>query len=327
MAPHGGDRRDRRAAVRRGLQTGGKEPETRVNPQEAASVAGWSSVAWLARRTPERAGRAVFGQLADQVWRRRGNGVPQLERNLARVLAAEPTSSAVRRVSRAAMASYARYWWEALRLPSWDRAEILARATVAGWGRVTEAVRDRGAVVALPHMGNWDLAGAWAAANGVPVTAVAERLKPEAVFQKFVAYREQVGIEVVPLGDPDVVATLVQRASDHRLVTLLTDRGFGASGVDVEFFGEPARMPVGAATVALRAGVPLFPVTLWYDDLARVQVHEPVEVPAAGDERAQVAEMTAAVGRVFEQAVRKHPADWHMLQRIWTADRFARAGA
>lgn len=293
-----------------------------MTAREAAVVAGWNTAAWLARRLPERTGRAVFGQLADGVWRRRRAAVRQFESNLGRVLGATAGPVEVRELSRAGMRSYARYWWEALRLPVWDRAQILARATVDGWDLVTDAVRERGAVVALPHMGNWDLAGAWAAANGVPVTAVAERLRPEAVFEKFVAFRQRVGIEVVPLGADNVVSTLVSRARAHRLVTLLTDRGFGASGVDVDFFGEPARMPVGAATVAVRAGVPLFPVTLWYDGLARVQVHEAVPVPAGTDERAQVAAMTAAVAKVFEQAVREHPADWHMLQRIWTVDRF-----
>lgn len=288
---------------------------------ERLSVAGYLSGWRLVRGLPEPVARTVFRGLADETWRRRGRGVRQLERNLARVVAEEPDSPRVRALGRAAMRSYARYWLEAFRLPSWSRDEIRMRATVDAWGKVTAAVRARGAVVALPHMGNWDLAGAWAAANGVPVTAVAEPLRPRELYDRFVAFRERIGIEVVGLGDRSLMSTLVERAVAHRLVALVADRDFGNGGVPVEFFGSPVRMPVGAATVAVRAGVPLFPVTLWYDDLARVRVHDAVEVPAHGTERERVAEMTRAVGRVFEAGVRAHPQDWHMLQRVWLADR------
>lgn len=284
---------------------------------ERATVAGFLAAWHAVRRLPERPGRAAFTVFADQAWRRQGRAVRQLERNLARVLDVAADDDRVRRLSRDAMRSYARYWWEVFRLPAWSQQQVLERATVDGWSMVTDAVRDRGAVVALPHMGNWDLAGAWAFAAGVPVTAVAERLEPVALYDRFVAFRREVGIEVVGLGDTDLMTTLVDRARDHRLVALVADRTFNGGGVEVPFFGRPIRMPVGAATVALRAGVPLFPVTLWYDDLARVKVHEPVTVPGTGSERTRVETMTTAVARAFESGVREHPRDWHMLQRLW----------
>ncbi|MBO0830274.1 MAG: phosphatidylinositol mannoside acyltransferase, partial [Streptosporangiales bacterium] len=217
--------------------------------------------------------------------------------------------------------SYARYWLEAFRLPSMDAAEIDARVRIEGWHLVADAVRERGAVVALPHMGNWDLAGAWAATRGVPVTAVAERLEPAAVYDRFVAFRRSIGIEVLGLGDGDLVDALVDRATRHRLVALVADRDFSHGGVDVDFCGVPARMPVGPATVALRAGVPLLPVTLWYERRLAIRVHDAVAVPDAAGERERAEAMTRAVAAVFTAAVRAHPRDWHMLQRFWLDDR------
>ncbi|HEX6444575.1 MAG TPA: phosphatidylinositol mannoside acyltransferase [Streptosporangiales bacterium] len=289
----------------------------RTYADTAAYLTAWQAV----RMLPEALAAAGFRGVADEAWRRRGRGVRQLERNLARVTGADPEGAGVRRLSREAMRSYARYWLEVFRLPAMDAAAIRARVRIDGWHRVTDAVRERGAVVALPHMGNWDLAGAWAAVQGVPVTAVAERLEPVAVYDRFVAFRRAIGIEVLGLGDADLVTALVDRAVRHRLVALVADRDLGRGGVEVDFCGEPARMPAGPATVALRAGVPLLPVTLWYEDRLAIRVHEAVPVPAVGPERERAEQMTRAVAGVFTTGVRAHPRDWHMLQRFWLADR------
>jgi phosphatidylinositol dimannoside acyltransferase len=283
----------------------------------AAYLTAWQAV----RLLPEPFAAVAFRGVADDSWRRRGRRVRQLERNLARVTGTDPEGPEIRRLSRDAMRSYARYWLEVFRLPALDAAAIRDRVRIEGWHRVADAVRERGAVVALPHMGNWDLAGAWAAVQGVPVTAVAERLEPVAVYDRFVAFRREIGIEVLGLGDADLVAALAERAVRHRLVALVADRDMGRGGVEVDFCGAAARMPAGPATVALRAGVPLLPVTLWYEDRLAIRVHEPVAVPSAGGERERAEQMTRAVAKVFTAAVRAHPRDWHMLQRFWLADR------
>lgn len=283
----------------------------------AAYLTAWRAV----RLLPEPLAAAAFRAVADDAWRRRGRAVRRLERNLATVTGADPTGPEIRRLSRDAMRSYARYWLEAFRLPSMDAAAIDARVRIDGWHLVLDAVRERGAVVALPHMGNWDLAGAWAATRGVPVTAVAERLEPAAVYDRFVAFRRSIGIEVLGLGDPALVDALVDRATRHRLVALVADRDLSRGGVEVDFCGAPARMPLGPATVALRAGVPLLPVTLWYEDRLAIRVHDAVAGADAAGERERAEAMTRAVAEVFTEAVREHPRDWHMLQRFWLADR------
>lgn len=291
-------------------------PDVRDRLTGAAYALGWSVV----RGMPEAVAYAAFDRLADEVWRRRGRGARQLEANLARVVGPDVASAELHELSREAMRSYFRYWVEAFRLPSLGRAGVLRLADVECWQRMRDAVVARGAVAALPHMGNWDLAGAWAALHQMPVTTVAERLKPEPLFERFVAYRASIGIEVRATGEADLLGTLEGRARAHRLVALVADRDLTGSGVDVEFFGALARMPTGPAIVALRAGVPLFPVSLWYDGVARMRVHEPVPVPERGGERARAEAMTAAVAACFEEAIGRHPRDWHMLQRLWLED-------
>jgi KDO2-lipid IV(A) lauroyltransferase len=147
-------------------------------------------------------------------------------------------------------------------------------------------------------------------------TTVAERLKPEGLFDRFVGFRQSLGMEVIPLtgGDANPFDLLANRLREGRLVCLLGDRDLTARGVEVTYFGETAKFPAGPAALALRTKTPLLPVTLWFDGRGwAIHVHDPVP-------HTTIREMTQALANVFEQGIREHPEDWHMLQRLWLAD-------
>jgi len=103
----------------------------------------------------------------------------------------------------------------------------------------------------LPHSGNWDHAGAYFCSIGIPLVTVAERLKPEALFQRFLEYRNSMGFEVLSLDSRSFV-TLMKRAREKRLIALVADRDLSRAGVDVDFFGYPSRMPAGPALLAVK---------------------------------------------------------------------------
>lgn len=287
-------------------------------------------LAWNALpRVPERWARALFRLIADIAWRRQGPSVQRLEANLLRV---EPAAGGkrLRALSRAGMRSYMRYWLETFRLPAYDRDRVVDHMTVGNWAAVTACLASgRGALLALPHMGNWDHAGAWVALTGTPFTTVVERLRPERLFERFVAHREGLGMEVLPhTGSGLVAGTLARRLREGGLVCLPADRDLNGSGVPVTLFGEPALLAGGPAALAMRTGAALFPVTLWFtgeglDDEPpgwAAQVHDEIPVPGDGDRRAKAAEMTQALADVFSAGIAAHPEDWHMLQPIFLAD-------
>jgi KDO2-lipid IV(A) lauroyltransferase len=177
----------------------------------------------------------------------------------------------------------------------------------------------RGVVAALPHMANWDWAGAWACATGIPIATVAERLKPERLYDEFVAYRRSLGMEILPLtgGDP-TLPLLEEHLRAGRLVPLLADRDLTRFGVEVDLCGRPARMPRGPALLARTAGVALLPVTLAYrgDDL-EITFHEPV--PHQEGDDGLVAMMQVVADR-FTEGIGADPQDWHMMQRVFVED-------
>jgi KDO2-lipid IV(A) lauroyltransferase len=284
-----------------------------------AYATGWGVV----KKLPEAAADRLFTRLADAAVTRRGKRVVRLEANLRRVCP-KATEEELAALVKAGMRTYMRYWKESFRMSEWSHDRIRASFAPEGVHLIDEA-RDagRGIILALPHMGNWDLAGAWIVLRGYPFATVAERLKPEKLFDAFVAYREGLGMEVLPLtGGANTLATLAKRLRAGSMVCLVGDRDLSASGVRVRFMDEATRMPAGPAALAVQTGAALLPVTLWYDGTPVMQgrVHPEIEVPAEGGRREKIAAMTQALADVWAEAIREHPQDWHMLQRFWLAD-------
>ncbi|KGN38596.1 phosphatidylinositol mannoside acyltransferase [Knoellia subterranea] len=303
---------------------------------DTVTVAGFR-IGWtVIRRMPERAAYAFFDRIADLTVARGGGA--RLRANYATVRP-ELDDAELDALVREGMRAYMRYYCEAFRLPVLTPDELAARVRVEGDGPVREVLDADGSLVCfLGHMGNWDLAGAWGAVHLGPVTTVAERLKPEEVFEEFLAFRTGLGMTIHPLtGGPAPFPLLRQAARRRGLIPLLSDRDLSRDGVEVEFCGEPARMAAGPAALALAERRPLFPVSIRHEQREGggwgivITFHEPVVVPPSGTTRERVSAMTQACADALGSAVRTHTADWHMLQPVFTKDldveRLARVGA
>lgn len=289
---------------------------------DAAYGAGWSLVC----RLPESWMREVFRLAADVAWRRQGPRVQVLEANLVRVLGPDADGKALRYASREVMRRYARYWLEIFRLSVMsvdklvegvddpdDECRVIFDTLAAG----------RGAVVAIPHMGNWDQAGAWIIARGAgSFTTVMERLKPEMLYERFVTFREGLGMEVLPAsGGARPFGILAQRLRAGKIVILPCDRDVTGSGLEVKFLGDTAKMMAGPAALAVQTGAALIPAVLWFrDEGLGVHVGAEIAAPAEGTRAEKVATMTQEMATFFEAGIREHPYDWLMLQKVFVAD-------
>ena len=279
----------------------------------AAYVGGWRVV----DRLPEARARSLFARTGGRVYRRNGRGVQQLRANYAR-LRPDLDAPALEDLVHAGVQSYLRYWCEAFRLRSWPLDDLVARTRTVGEERLrTPYAEGRGVVAALPHQANWDWAGAWACATGMPLMTVAERLEPARVYDEFVRFRSSLGMRILPLtgGEPPMPA-LEDWASAGGFVCLLADRDLSRTAVDVELGGQAARMPAGPARLAQRTGADLVPVTLAYrgDDL-EITFHEAVD---PGEGEGGVAAATREVADAFSRGLTADPQDWHMMQRVFT---------
>lgn len=289
-----------------------------MNISEWATDLGYAAGWRVVRALPERLATTMFDAGADFA-ARRGGGPQQLRRNLARVLAVPPEQVPDDLV-RDSLRSYARYWREAFRLPSMDLEATAAAidSSVEGQEYLEHAMAEgRGAVLALPHSGNWDMAGVWCTQKWGGLSTVNERLKPESLYRRFVEYREGLGFEIFPLsgGESPPFGELAARLRDNKIVCLLGERDLAAKGVPVTFFGEPTRMPAGPAKLAIETGAALLPVHCWFTgDRWGFSIDPPIDVSVGVDGATQ------ALADRFAANIAAHPADWHMLQPLWLDD-------
>jgi lauroyl/myristoyl acyltransferase len=274
--------------------------------------AGWRVVRWL----PEITAYKLAYRVSDFLVKRNGKSVQRLRSNLSRTQPGKTTLDLDILVVEA-MRSYMRYWCDTFRLPDWSKERIIKTTSVTNEHLLTNAIAaGTGVIVAVPHAGNWDHAGAYFCAKGIRLVTVAERLKPEKLFLRFLAYREAMGMEVLPL-DGRVLNTLEERLNQGALVALVSDRDLSRSGIEVDFFGGTARMPAGPALLALRTKAPLITAFVSYTENGVHIEFRNIILPSTGDENSKVKEIVQMTAQYFEDGISKNPEDWHMLQRIW----------
>ena len=277
-----------------------------------AYFAGWRIVRWL----PERSAYRLFEFVADRASAKQGKNFKRLESNLKRVVP-NYSEGEVSALAQAGMRSYLRYWCDTFRSPDWDNNRIQSTVSVNKVELLLEPIQSkRGVVVALPHAGNWDHAGSFFCSQGIPLVTVVERLKPEKLFRKFLAYRQAIGMEALPL-DGRVMGTLATRLREGKLVALVADRDLSRSGIEVNFFDGPARMPAGPALLAIRTGADLLTAYVSYTETGIQIDFQKVEIPSTGEEADRVKITVQRCADNFAAGISQHPQDWHMLQRIW----------
>jgi lauroyl/myristoyl acyltransferase len=243
-----------------------------------------------------------------------------VEANQAQVLGLPPDDPLVRSATREAFDLYARYWLDTFRAPLMTAEEVNERFVSEGGeliGRALEA--GHGCIAALPHMGNWDVAGRWVAGNhDGRIAAVAEDLRPRRLAELFVRHRRELGMRVVPLtANGHVGQRLGALLADNWVVALVADRDLSGRGVEVEMFGRPRRVPAGPALLSLTTGAPLLVSPVFTTDEGWSCRLAPVEFEPTGQLRADVVELTRRMAAAFERAIASRPPDWHMFQPGW----------
>jgi KDO2-lipid IV(A) lauroyltransferase len=277
-----------------------------------AYLLGWKLVGVL----PEKSAYRLFRKLAHLMYRRDGKSVRRLRTNLS-IVNPSLDHEALEELVLRGLESYMRYWCDTFRIHRWSQQRIEESVSLTNDHLLRNPMAEgKGVVIALPHSGNWDHAGAYFCQQGIPLVTVAEILKPEKLFKKFLQYREEMGFEVLGL-DSRAFVTLIQRARQKRLIALVADRDLSASGITVDFFGHQAKMPAGPAVLAIREGVPLVAAHVSYTDSGiHIEFNE-VELPEISNEEERIQETVQRTANLFATGIAKSPQDWHMLQRIW----------
>jgi KDO2-lipid IV(A) lauroyltransferase len=223
-----------------------------------------------------------------------------------------------RRLIRQVFKSYGRYWAETLWVRPRRVPELDASLEIVGLEHLRDAAHGgKGAIIALPHLGNWEPAALSGQRAGIEILAVAERLANPRITNWFTLLRNQFGITIVLAGRGSMRA-IEQGLARGAAVCLLCDRDLSGRGIKTLFFGEETTLPAGPAALALRTRAPLLLGAAYFTPTGHQLILQRLELPP---EAKEVAEVTRLIAVGLEQLIRKAPEQWHLLQPNWPSDR------
>jgi KDO2-lipid IV(A) lauroyltransferase len=266
---------------------------------------------------PEKSAYKLANLVSDQIFIKNGKGVKRLRSNYKRVML-NISERELEELTKNGMRSYLRYWFDTFRLNKWSKSRIIETTFVVRENLLRDPIETKkGCIIALPHAGNWDHAAAYFCSTGIPITAVVEKLKPEAIFKKFLAYRQSIGIEAISHREK-TIPILLERLNQGKLVALVADRDMSRNGIEVNFLAGIAKMPAGPAVLAIKSGSPLVTAYIRYLDKGiEITFDETIQLPISGSEEEQIRIFTQSMADNFAKRIQDSPVDWHMLQRIW----------
>lgn len=290
--------------------------------------------AWLTY-IPFRAAAAVFGlfpepavrwlgETGGKLWYLRSSSkIPLLTSHMRRVLGEDSSDIAVDEAVRGMFRSYGRYWAETFWFRPRRKAAISGRVEHVNFEPIYAAQRaDRGIVFAVPHLGNWEIAGIVANEIGSPIVAVAEDLPNEYITKWFVDLRLEFDIEIILTTDPKLRSKLIRRLKDGGAIALLADRDVTGRGVDVDFFGGTASVPVGPVVFAELTGAALLPVAAYFQAGAghRIVVLDEVVLPGGSNRSERISAGEELLVESLEELIAEAPSQWHLFQPHWSDD-------
>ncbi len=273
----------------------------------------WKLIAVL----PEKSAYKLADYVSDRIYKKNGKGIKRLRGNYGRVMP-EYSSQKLEELTKLGMRSYLRYWFDTFRLSKWSKNRIISTTQVIRENLLRDPIQSKqGCIVALPHAGNWDHAAAYFCSTGITLTAVVEKLKPEAIFKKFLAYRESIGIEAISHKEK-TIPILTERLQAGKLIALVADRDMSRNGIEVNFFGKTSKMPSGPAILAIKTGAPLITAYVRYTSGGiEIIFDETLKPTNSESEEEQIKIITQSMADNFAKRIKENPVDWHMLQRIW----------
>jgi lauroyl/myristoyl acyltransferase len=276
------------------------------------------SALWrLVRLLPEKIAYSFFEGVGRRAYRKNGRRIVRLRENYKQVLPSL-SDAELEALVQDGIFSAMRYWCDTFRISDWSQERVATTVTTENNELFLNSVRSgKGVIIALPHAGNWDHAGLYYCSQGIKVHTVAEHLRPERLFRKFLAHRERMGMTVLDL-EEKVTDQLASFLREGKLVALVADRDLSRSGVDVKFFGANARMPAGPALLAINTDANLITAYVSFTKSGiNIKFSGPFLVRRDQSESDEIERITQELANQFAADIANDPSSWHMQQRIF----------
>ena len=270
---------------------------------------------------PHRAAMMIGAGLTRLLWpfipaRRKRLAQTQIER----CLHVSPAEAA--RIARESTLRFGPMLMEVLRFPVLRR-HIEDYVTITGALDTMRAslAQGKGAIIATSHSGNWELMGGALALAGLPIVGVAKRQSAAGMDRFINEYRALVGMHVTYRSS---VREMFRMIDQGWIIGLLSDQDPSRrDGVVVDFFGQETNAFTGAAAIARRCEVPIFPAFMHRraDGHHELTIEEPLYVEKTDDRAADVLRVTQEISAHIEAWIRRYPSEWFWLHDRWKSMR------
>jgi KDO2-lipid IV(A) lauroyltransferase len=204
-----------------------------------------------------------------------------------------------------------------LRKMSWEDVEKITE--IEGLEYFEEAYQLGKGVIALTgHIGNFELLAAYFSLRGYKVSVVGRELYDPRLGRLLVQNRESVGVQNIPSSAG--VKPIIRALKSGRALGVLGDQDSSrVRGVFVDFFGKPARTPVGPILLSYKTGSPIIPMAIVRrgKNRYRIVVRPEVKLISSADREKNVVEVTQRCTKVLESIIREYPDQW-----LWMHDRW-----
>ncbi len=237
---------------------------------------------------------------------------------MRRVLGRTADAKAIEQAARRSLQNYSKNIVDFLRFPSAEPEEIERSVQIDGWEKLDAALKEgKGVILVGLHFGSWDMAGAAIALKRYPLNVVIEEMSNDMVNHVAQTVRHRWGIKTVPM---DSAIQLVRALKRNEILALLIDQPNATSGVYVELFGDIAKIPRGAAVLALRTGAKVIPGAVVRLSNNRYQglIDSQIDFKPSGDLARDIADLTRSILASLEGMVRLYPDQWYVFRSLWS---------
>ena len=216
--------------------------------------------------------------------------------------------------------NYTKYWLELLWLTKSNFHKSILKNVEIKNEKYLKNIKKQGAIFALPHVGNWEMAIPVGNDINLDLLAVAEPLNNELVLSWFKNLREDLGCEIIIGGKgQNTFETIVKKLQNGKHVCLLSERSINKTGVGIEFFGNLAAFPKGPVALSLKTQLPIVPTAfLKINGKYTLVFEKPFYVPLFENESLSIQQGLKTLSKSFEKLISIEPNQWHSTQPVWS---------
>jgi lauroyl/myristoyl acyltransferase len=251
----------------------------------------------------------------------------QVTANIIHVLGAETLVTRagrrqLRKTVRVIFQNSARNYLEVFFLPYMQPETILRHLDIEGLEYLEAALAlGKGVILFTAHLGPYNYLAQWLSIKSYQSIIPVEHLKDQRILDLMLKLRSSQGVHFIPLGGSAALRSTIQALRNNQIVVIAADRAIQGEGIEKPFFGEPARLPIGPASLSQRTGAALVGAFGWYSSSKHLAGQfVPLSLQLTEEDRANTDKLMCGMIERMERFIKAHPEQWVVFSPIWTSD-------